>query len=213
MKKITKKMNKNIKIFLLVIFSTILIGTLIYFSSTFFSFFACYKAVQKLPEIKMEEYMRIKLYGNTSNQNENTVSATFTIVNTNGNEIASIERSWTGIYLQVDFVQVSMQNKSYFFPSVIYGKNRIYENLHSQKKMTNLSKYFNDNNQCFLLGVGATSTERKYLYWISQFALKRNPIFGFKYKKSISLDLSDCQRGRYYSIVCDEKGKLIVQEM
>ena len=173
----------------------------------------CMNAVESLTELKSEEYMRIKIYGSSNSGNGNTVSATFSIIDSNGNEIAVIERSWAGSYLCVQFNQISMKGKNFMFPSKIFGSNHILESGKTNKKVTALEKYYNDNGQCMLLGYGSSYKQRQELYKISRFATKNLPVIDFGLKNLYTVDLSGCKTGVYYSILKDSFGNLILQEL
>lgn len=170
-------------------------------------------SAKKLNEFNQQEYVRIKIYGNSSEGETNTVSASFSIVDTNGNEIAAIERSWSGSYLAVDFAQTKINGKYFVFPYRIYGKDRIMENSHSFNKGISLEKYYDDNYQCMLLGYGSTLKEREYLYNIARFATKKIPVINIGYTGIFSIDLSDCKSDVYYSISKNTNGKLSVIEL
>lgn len=161
-----------------------------------------------------QELLRIMIYGSSISDEGNTVSGTFSIIDSNGNEIAVIERSWSGAYLFVDFLQTKINNNYYTFPGTIYGKNRIFEINKNSFKGTDLSRYYNENGQCMLLGYGSSLRERKSLYRIANFTLKKYPFIDFlKKRNSITLDLSGCRTGFYYSISSTENGNLLVQEL
>lgn len=176
-------------------------------------YFVCYNAVTKISEIKIEEYMRIKIYGSSYSGNGSTVSATFSIIDSNGNEIAVIERSWSGSYLSVEFNKISMAGKDFMFPARIFGSDHILYSKKNNKKVTSLEKYYNDNSQCMLLGSGSTYNQRRYLYRISRFATKNLPVIDFGFKNTYSVDLSACKTGVYYSILTDSFGNLILVQL
>ncbi len=179
----------------------------------FIEYAICYSSVVSINEIKNEEYMRIKIYGSSDSANGNTVSATFSIIDSNGNEIAVIERSWSGSYLSVEFNKISMGGKNFLFPARIYGTNHILTRSKNRKKGTTLAKYYNDNLQCMLLGSGSTYDQRKRLYSISRFATSTLPVIDFGFKNTYYVDLSACKTGVYYSIMLDSFGNLVLQEL
>ena len=189
----------------LLIFAYILATCLLYLS--------CFYASHQLPENFEHEYLRIKIYGSSVSAEGNTVSATFSIIDSNGNEIATIERSWSGAYLAVEFVQADFNDKYYLFPSKIYGKNRIIEDRKERKKGISLEKYYDDYGQCMLLGFGSSLKERKALYKIAAFATHKYHLPTFGLTSRYTIDLSECKTNHYYSIACDENGKLVVKEL
>lgn len=160
-----------------------------------------------------QEFLRVKIYGSSSINNENTVSATFSVINSTGDEISVIERSWSGSYLAVDFSSLNIGGKIFVFPSFIYGKNRISENRQNKNRGIDITRYYNDFKQCLLLGYDTTFKERKNLYYLCLFATKKIFIPPFKKIKTIQIDLSNCKNEKYYSIKTDEKGNLFVEKI
>lgn len=204
------KKNNLINDFLLPFFSYIFIIWILFSSYIYIS---VWKSAKDLPQITQQEYLRIKIYGSSSSIDGNTVSATFSIIDSNGNEIAVIERSWTGSYLGVEFTQTKINNKYFVFPSKIYGKERIMENKTDRKKGTSLEKYYNDNKQCMLLGYGSSLLDRQKLYKIARFSTKKVPVINFGYTSTYDIDLSDCKNEKYYSITVDSQGKIKLIEL
>ena len=148
------------------------------------------------------EILRINIFGNSQQEGENTVSASFSLIDSSGNEIAVIERSWVGNYLTIDFYRVSINKKIFYFPSEICSKDQIYEGSRlKHKKGTELSRYYDENGQCMLLGYGSTLKQRKALYNISVIATHKYPFYDFAISKNIVIDLSLCKNDVYYSII------------
>lgn len=179
----------------------------------FIEYAVCYHSVRAISEIKNEEYMRIMIYGSSDSVSGSTVSATFSIIDSNGNEIAVIERSWSGSYLSVEFNRISMDGKNFMFPAKIYGTNQILTKSKKRTRGTSLAKYYNDNFQCMLLGAGSTYEQRKKLYSISRFATMTLPVIDFGFKNIYTVDLSACRTGVYYSILKDSFGNLVLQQL
>lgn len=206
-----KKQAKSIiQDFFASLFSFIILAFILFNSYTIYD---VWQASQNLYEIPEQEYIRLIIYGSSSSPDGNTISAAFSIVDTNGNEIAKIERSWAGNYLAVDFAQSDFNQKSFLFPSGIYGKERIMQTKSSRYKKTTLEKFYDDNSQCLLLGFGSTYEDRKNLYKISRFANKKIPVLTYGRVSTYTLDLSDCKINRYYSIQRTSSGKLLVVEL
>lgn len=161
------------------------------------------------------ELLRIKLYGSSQTPDGNTVSATFSIIDSNSNEIAVVERSWAGSYLAVEFDVLNMAGKHFIFPGRIYGKNHIFENRLNKKKITSLERYYNENRQCMLLGYGSNYRQRHQLYSISTFVTEtlHVPVIDFGYTSKYIVDLSNCKTDKYYSIARDINGRVILQEL
>ena len=177
-----------------------------------YTFISVWKACSETAQIPQQEFVRIRIYGSSTTMEGNTISAEFSIVDTNGNEIAAIERSWSGNYLGIEFASLEFNNNIFLFPSRIYGKERIMENSVPKKRSTTLQKYYNENNQCMLLGFGSTYEERNRLYKISSFATGKYPFPGFGHVNNYSLDLSSCKIDTWYSIHRDSAGNLMVVE-
>lgn len=176
-------------------------------------YLSCLTASYKIDDNNNQEYLRVMIYGSSATPEGNTVSGTFSIIDSNGNEIATIERSWSGAYLAVEFVQIYLNGRYYIFPSKIYGKNRIIEDRKERKKGIALEKYYNDYGQCMLLGFGSSLEERKNLYKIAIFATKKYHFLTFGHTSKYTIDLSACKTNRYYTIACNNKGNLELKEI
>ncbi len=187
-----------------------------YIIFTCWSYLACWNSALSLPSNIPQEFLRIKIYGSSSDTTDSadsTVSGTFSIIDSNGNEIAVIERSWSGAYLAVEFARVGIDGKYFIFPSRIYGKNRIIEERRERSHGTLLEKYYNDYGQCMLLGYGSSLRQRKLLYRIAAFATGKYMVPGFGLVTRFSIDLSGCRPDRYYSIRFNEAGSFVVEEL
>lgn len=191
----------------------IILFAVFYVSFTCWSYLSCWNAAVTLPPNIPQEFLRVKIYGSSYDQESETVSGTFSIIDSNGNEIAVIERSWSGTYLSVEFAQVTVNNKYFIFPSRIYGKNRIIEERHERSHGTLLEKYYDDYGQCMLLGYGSTLKQRKLLYKIAAFATGKYKIPAFALVTRFSIDLSGCRPDHYYSISFNENGNYVVEEL
>ena len=184
-----------------------------YIIFTCWSYLACWNSAVSLYQNVPQEFLRIKIYGSSSDSDGNTVSGTFSIIDSNGNEIAVIERSWSGSYLAVEFARVSIDGKYFVFPSRIYGKNRIIEERRERSKGTHLEKYYDDYGQCMLLGYGSSLKERQKLYRIAAFATGKYRVPAFGLISRFSIDLSGCRPDRYYSISFSANGDYVVEEL
>lgn len=181
------------------------------------SVISCLNAAATMSGNIPQEFLRIKIYGSSTDSDgsvgSSTVSGTFSIIDSNANEIAVIERSWSGSYLAVEFARVGMDGKYFVFPSRIYGKNRIIEERRERSKGTHLEKYYDDYGQCMLLGYGSSLNARKKLYRIAAFATGKYKVPAFGLVTRFSIDLSGCRPDRYYSISFVENGRYVVQEL
>ena len=196
-------------------FLSSVIGTLILIWVLFFcfTFVSVWKNCSEISQPAQQEFLRIRIFGSSSSPDGNTISAEFSIVDTNGNEIAAIERSWSGNYLGVEFAEVQFNQNYFLFPSKIFGKERIMETKAVHNKSTSLEKYYNENHQCMLLGFGSTYEERNKLYRIARFATGKYLFPGFGHISTYSLDLSSCKMNTWYSIQRTADGNLIILEI
>ncbi len=199
-----------IKEFLISFFSVLIISYILF---NFYTLYSVWNASKQLSQLSQQEYIRFTIYGSSSSNDGNTISASFSIVDSNGNEIAKIERSWTGNYLAVEFAETSFAGNSFLFPSGIYGRERIMQTGSQRSKKTSLEKFYDDNGQCLLLGFGSTYQDRNHLYTIARFANRKIPVLTFGRVSTYTLDLSTCKINRYYSIQHTQAGNLIVVEL
>lgn len=206
-----KKQNNLIKL----ISPLLTLLVIAYLVFTCWSTLACWNAAASLNENIPQEFLRIKIYGSSTSAvtEGNTVSGTFSIIDSNGNEIAVIERSWSGSYLAVEFARVGSDGKYFVFPSRIYGKNRIIEDRRERSHGTLLEKYYDDYGQCMLLGYGSSLSDRKKLYRIAAFATGKYRLPSFGLVTRFSIDLSACRPDRYYSISFSADGSYVVSEL
>lgn len=211
-----KKQNYFFKLFSPLI--TFLI--IVYVVFTCWTYLSCWNSAVSLPSNIPQEFLRIKVYGSSYDtdasgtvSSNGSVSGTFAIIDSNGNEIARIERSWSGSYLAVEFARINVDGKRFIFPSRIYGKSRIIEERRERSHGTLLEKYYDDYGQCMLLGYGSSLKQRKQLYKIAAYATGKYPVPGFGLVTRFSIDLSGCHPERYYSIRFDENENFIVEEL
>lgn len=169
-----------------------------------------YKSSEKLTSFYVREPLRFKIYGHSFKDELNTISARFEILDRTGQEITAIERSWTGSYLAVEFINVHLNSKEYIFPYNIYGKEKIFEKNKIQKKGSKLAKYYIDDNECLLFGKFASEKLRKYLYRIYVISNPEFPLLKFGNTSKITIDLSNCIPDKYYSIIMNEKGEFSI---
>lgn len=161
----------------------------------------------------LSEYLRVNIYGKSYTEEGDTISAKISIIDSNLNEISTVERSWNGSCLAVKFNQLKIGDSCFYFPSKIYGKND-YLDQKIPKNITSLEKYYDENGQCILFSQTNTrKKERKALYVLSKFANNRYLIPNFGFVKRIVVDLYDCKNGKYYSIISDSNGNLSVVEI
>lgn len=172
-----------------------------------------YLSAKRLSSFYSNELIRIKIFGSSRNEDGNTVSARISIIDTNGNETAVIERSWSGNYLSINFYKTSICKKSFFFPVEIYGKNQMLEGQRFHTVGTSLNRYYDENQECLLLGASSTKKDRQHLYNISSFANGKNFVFKIGKVHQLTVDLSYCQTGAYYSVSVGKDGKLELKKI
>lgn len=190
------------------IFSVVLILLLVLASV----FFKCFGAAERLPAVIDYSVMRFMIYGNSIVDNRDTVSAQITILDTAGAECVTVERSWNGSSLSVDFVSAEFFNKIFLFPLRVYGKDTITTRggFSRKAKTTLLASYYLENEQCILFGTNATQQDRRDLYALAKFAVSPiSSVVGISHRYSI--DLSQCEAGVYYSIVTGTDGSLRIE--
>ena len=185
----------------------------IYMLVTLSSYVYLHYTAEKLPNPVPQEFLRIKLYGSSYHSTGNTVSGSFTLIDSNGYELATIERSWSGSYIGIEFLDYDYKGKHYTFPSKVFGKNQIRQEKSESKAGSNLVRYYNINKQCKLFAQGYSNKDRKNFYRLSNYLAKEYPIFDFGQAKIISLDLSSCRTDRYYSIGTNGQGEIYITEI
>ena len=104
----SEKNNNPIKEFLITILCMLIFAWVIF---VFGSYISLYSAASRLKKTSQQEFLRVRIYGSSSSLDGNTISASFSIVDKAGNEIAVIERSWSGNYLAVDFEEAAFPSE------------------------------------------------------------------------------------------------------
>ena len=153
------------------------------------------------------QLLRIILYGSSDTPDGETVSAKFSLLDQNGNDIAVIGRSWPDSFLAVDFSTSERKGIINYFPEKIYGTDSVISRKHFfiRKSGTNLIPYYMENRKCLF---GISETEQSKMYDAAVFAL--NPL-SFLYSKKYTVNLSLCKTAVYYGIFI-ENGKLILRK-
>ena len=103
-----KSAKEILKEFLISLFSVVLISYILF---NFYSLYSVWNAAKQLNQLTQQEYIRFTIYGSSSSNDGDTISASFSVVDSNGNEISKIERSWSGNYLAVEFAETSFAGK------------------------------------------------------------------------------------------------------
>lgn len=194
-----------------VIFNLLFSLVLVIFFVNVVIFMGCFSAGERVNPVATE-LVRLVVYGSSEREGLNTVSARISLLDTSGNEISVIERSWLGSYLSIEFMCADIYGKRYYFPYMVKGTETIAEkgSFSIKRKGTCLFPYFIDNGRCFLY---ARTDERsqKDFYMISR--LSKNPVAFYLTKNAFRTDvnLARCENGAYYGIYSLEDGKLVLE--
>ena len=173
----------------------------------------CVTSAKKI-NIPSFQMVRIILYGSSQEKSGDTISGRIALMDTNGNEIAVMERSWQGSYLFMDFTKTDISGKNLYFPCMVRSADKIYEKKSklSRPKGTYLYPYYIENHQCLLYSGFDEENIRNSLYKIARFAKHPGIMYFSNFTKTVVVNLSACQSGVYYGIFVDEDGKLILRE-
>lgn len=195
------------------VFNSIFACFLIVFIVYAVKFGGCFGAASRLPRVDDYQIMRILVYGTSTSESGDTVSAVISLLDTAGNECAVLERSWRGSSLAVDFGSAEFSGKKFLFPEVIYGRETIYEHrgFGLFESGTYLERYYNENGQCMLFGAGSTYKNRHDLYRLSSFASNPAVVFSAGFSNRYTVDLSRCVTGVYYAVLTDSNGRLVIR--
>ena len=126
-----------IKEFLVSLLGVLLLGWIVYAGIVYVSVWTASSQVYLNPQ---QEYLRVRIYGSSSSPEGNTISAAFSIVDTNGNEITAIERSWSGNYLAVEFAEAAFNSAYFLFPSKSAASSKFHPRS-SRKKPSSSQEY------------------------------------------------------------------------
>ena len=173
----------------------------------------CVNACKKIECIPFQ-MARIVLYGFSHEESSDTISGRLALMDTKGNEIAVIERSWQGNYLFMDFTKADISEKNFYFPYMIRSTERLYEkkSRFRRRKGTYLYPYFMENRQCLLFSNSEGESSRRNLYKVAEFSRNPGIMYFSDITKNIVVNLSECQSGVYYGIFLNEEGKLVLRE-
>ena len=160
------------------------------------------------------QIVRVLLYGSSQEDSGDTLSGRISLMDTKGNEIAVIERSWPGVYLFIDFTKSNISGKNFYFPYLIRSTEKLYEknNKLKRRKGTYLYPYFMENRQCLLFNSSENEKSRRDLYKVAKFSKNPGIMYFSDITKNIVVNLSECQSGIYYGIFINEEGKLVFRE-
>ncbi len=157
--------------------------------------------------------MQVVFYGKSEDLGMNTLSARISILDSSGNDVSVIERSWKNDGIEILFKKTEFSGFSFYFPKRIYGKN--YDSFTNLWKIesggTNLIPYYMENQKCLLYNPIEKNVFSENLFKTADFSLNRFSVFSNKYTSDIVIDLTKCEHGKVYSIVINQEGKLVLK--
>lgn len=196
-------------------FNVLFSGFLVVFAVSAIGFGRCFGAAEALPDVEKYQVMRIMIYGSSPSPEGGTVSASVSILDTDGNECAVIERSWNGEFLSADFVSAEFSGRKIFFPQKIYGGSAVYSvsGASVRRKGSFLAPYYVEHDQNLLLGAGFSAQDRRNLAVLSRFALSPSFFFAAGFSHKYRVDFSRCETGKVYCVWTDFRGGLALEEL
>lgn len=157
--------------------------------------------------------MQVIFYGKSEDLGMNTLSARISILDSSGNDVSVIERSWKNDGIEIFFKKTDFSGFSFYFPKHIYGKN--YDSFTNSWKIesggTNLIPYYMENKKCLLYNPIEKNKLSEELFKTADFSLNRFSVFSNKYTSDVVIDLSKCEHGKVYSIVINKSGNLVLK--
>lgn len=193
------------------IFFYISMGLVFLFISNTFNLIYILKNIQNLPELpKPYEMMRFVIHS----YGDNSITARFWFYDQQGNELSSLERTWSASHLQLTFEYLSYNNKSLVYPIAIQN---IQVNRKRQSPGTDLRSFVQSPNYDFYqASTVETKQELKALARLETFILNKNSIyriFSLFYHRLVEtkvLSLENSVRGFVYSVYYEE-GEFYIQ--
>lgn len=185
-------------------------ASLIFLTVSAVQFGLCFSAAKKIPQIDFQ-LLRILPY----NAADSEISASVSILDTDGEVLAVIERSWHGSFLSVECICASFSENKLYFPKRIYGAKTEYPSLADMGKRsgrgTALFRYYNRDGACLLFGKSRPAFERSSVHKIAFFAFSPASFAVPRFVQKTSVNLSGLESGKYYGVFV-EKGVLVVKE-
>jgi len=134
-----------------IILNALCAASLIFLTVSAVQFGLCFSAAKKIPQIDFQ-LLRILPYNAAGSE----ISASVSILDTDGEVLAVIERSWHGSFLSVECICASFSENKLYFPKRIYGAKTEYPSLADMGKRsgrgTALFRYYNRDGACLLFG-------------------------------------------------------------
>lgn len=193
-------MNSHVKTFLIFavfLFTSVLLGSTIAYG---FQFFSCKAAAQSLNHIPAIKPARFLVYGSSPG----TVSCHFSLYNRNSKEIASIERSWNGGALYVDFLAVRFDDRVLYFPVRLYSDY--------SEEGVQLKRYYLFDDICSIYSVyGEDPEEIKKIKKLCTFAFSAYKLpFYKKYITVKTVRLTSMPMGHISAIYISNDGRIML---
>ncbi|NLK46360.1 MAG: hypothetical protein GX297_06885 [Treponema sp.] len=192
-----KSYAKILILFVVFLFISILLGGI---TAYWFQFISCKKTAEKLDYLPAIKPVRFLVYGSSSG----TVSCHFSLYDRNSREIASIERSWNGGALYVDFATVSFNKTVLQFPLRIYSDY--------SKGGVSLKRYYLIDGICRIYSqFGEEPDEIKKIRRLCVFAFTASKLpFYKKYTSIKTIRLTSVPMGRICAIYISSDGNITI---
>ena len=193
-------MNSYVKtalIFAAFLIISVMLGAGFAYSYQFFSCKAAAEDLGQLPAIKPARYL---VYGSSPG----TVSCHFSLYDRNAREIASIERSWNGGALYVDFATVR------FGKTVLQLPLRLYSDY--SEEGVQLKRYYMHHDICTIYSIfGEDPEEIKKIHRLCTFAFSASKLpFYKKYINIRTVRLTSVPMGRISAIYIGTDGNILI---
>jgi len=188
---------KTVLIFAGFLFVSVLLGTGFAYGYQFFTCRAAAESLGRVPAIKPARFL---VYGSSPG----TVSCHFSLYDRNAREIASIERSWNGGALYVDFATVKFDDKVLQFPVRLYSD--------FSKKGVLLKRYYLMHDICAIYSIYGEDPETiKKIHRLCTFAFSAlNLPFYNKYISTSTIRITSVPIGRISAIYISSDGNITI---
>lgn len=198
------KFNKHLKI----LFFSVCVIFLVVLGMNIFFVFSFLNASEKI-DLRDYQPVEIQIFGVSETDISSSISAKISIKDLDGNECATIERSWNGSSLEIDFIGIQEGNRKYWFPKTIRAMEHG-EEIEKDKGL-DLKKYYFIENRCLL--AGKNEAKQRELFKIARFAFSPLCITKYSFIDKKTVRLSSCKNFVPYGIFCDSEGKLFLSEI
>ena len=203
----TERQDICIKAAALTVFAVLFVFALV----DIYRFRVCFKAADKIPHFSDVVQIRFTVYGFSGD----TVSAVFHLYDSSESELATVERSWNGSSLYIDFVSARFNGICIYFPRRIYSTHQGFNALKVYRSGTQLSRYYMNSGECLLYDFEGA---RKSFSRLCRYAL-RPDIFGTSqrvggtaYSSVRSFNLGSCIPGESYVFTVGSDDSLVLKK-